>query len=355
MPINDKLKSGLIVLPLGLGSLLVFSLPLRVFESVEPRMYRVLILLVSYIIGIAAQYLLCSNLAPARVKSWMRRWAILCLGIWLVLMVLHDRWVEHGENWPKLYVVSGERTKDCKCATFAKDDRCMEAVRSNNRCIYCLSFDDADIRQCWGEQRIEYVATNLTTGYFFFGGSFGSVIGLLLLPTPPIRLFVSYRRKDSASLVLGQLAGALRDQFDDSVFIDEYSIKGGTKWRIRIRLNAETCDAFVVVIGPGWLDALKAKAAAGEEDWVKYEVETAIGRGVALVPLVFGGATVPGKKDLQGKIRELADTQAVVVSEGVLDLGGKDARVIDEVAFDKAMNELILCVLKARRRPRSDN
>ena len=170
-PHNSKRR--LAVSLLGFGTLLAFSLPLRIFEAVEPPMNRIHILLIGYILGILAQVFLFPSPASARLRGWMRRWALLCLGAWLVLLVLHGLWVAEGEKWQKIYVVSWEREANCECSKFVNDARCSAAVRSDSRCVFCLTFDVADIKQCWGEQRIKTVAGFLAGCYFSFGVSYG--------------------------------------------------------------------------------------------------------------------------------------------------------------------------------------
>lgn len=345
----------------GTGALVLLSLPFRL-DAVFGDLWFLIPIIVSCI-GAAAQYYLLPNPRIGAGRRWLLYWTLPCLCAWLLFWRLHSLWILDsceldgeavywreavvvGEHWQPIAVDESSEVTDCgACFSERQRQLCQESESSVCRCIECMSFDPAAIEECWGKQRIARARTWLAVSYLSFAASLGGAIGLALLPLPPIRVFISYRRRDSAALVLGRMAQALRSDPDWQVFIDD-KIKGGSRWRIDIRKNAETCDAFVIVIGPEWLEELKKRTAAGEKDWVRYEIETGIRRGVTLVPVVFGGAAMPSAADLGAGLDRLADIQAVDLNGAVTGEGGDT--VVDEEAFEAAMEEVILAVRKAR-------
>src|ERR687895_314791 len=77
----------------------------------------------------------------------------------------------------------------------------------------------------------------------------------------PFRIFISYRRDDSAGHV-GRLWDALRAGLEgqpgfseDQIFMDIDAIEPGVDFREAIRKALEASDVFLAVIGRGWLTA----------------------------------------------------------------------------------------------------
>jgi TIR domain len=77
-----------------------------------------------------------------------------------------------------------------------------------------------------------------------------------------------------------------------------------------------TADAFLVVIGRGWLNA---KNADGErrledpEDWVRTEISLALSGEAVVIPVLVGGAVMPGEADLPPELAPLADHHALTL------------------------------------------
>ena len=108
-------------------------------------------------------------------------------------------------------------------------------------------------------------------------------------------LFVSYRREDSAGFA-GRLTDALEQRFGvGSVFRDVDDIQPGEDFEAVIERRLHDAKAVLVLIGPGWL----AASAAGErrldhpQDFVRREIELALGSGRPVVPILVGGASMP--------------------------------------------------------------
>ena len=68
------------------------------------------------------------------------------------------------------------------------------------------------------------------------------------------KVFISYRRDDSADAT-GRLHDRLSTEFGaDSVFIDIDNIPYGVDFRKHLAEAVEKCDVFLAIIGDSWLD-----------------------------------------------------------------------------------------------------
>lgn len=126
-------------------------------------------------------------------------------------------------------------------------------------------------------------------------------------------IFLSYRRDDSGGYA-GRLADDLKQTFaGDQVWRDIEAIEAGADFVDAIGKAIGACSVLLALIGPRWLDA---KNAAGERrlddpnDFVRLEITTALERGVRVIPVLVGGATMPAEAALPEVLRPLARRQA---------------------------------------------
>ena len=114
----------------------------------------------------------------------------------------------------------------------------------------------------------------------------------------PNSIFVSYRRMDSND-VTGRIYDFLADHFGrEVVFKDVDSIPLGVDFRTYLNDTVGSCQVLVAVIGPKWLEVLQERLDQPAVDWVRAEIETALGRAIPVIPLLVGGARLPGAADL---------------------------------------------------------
>jgi hypothetical protein len=76
------------------------------------------------------------------------------------------------------------------------------------------------------------------------------------------------------------------------------------------------CDALLAIIGERWLDITDQKGQRrldDPNDFVRLEVENALARDIAVVPVIVDKATVPRPEDLPGSLEQLAYRQSAVV------------------------------------------
>src|SRR6516162_5902227 len=111
-----------------------------------------------------------------------------------------------------------------------------------------------------------------------------------------MKAFVSYRREDSRH-VADRIYDRLAAHFGkEAVFKDVDSIPLGSDFRRKLREAVEQCCAMVVVIGDRWLtltDKAGQRRLDDENDFVRIEIETALQRRIAVVPILVDGARMP--------------------------------------------------------------
>ena len=95
------------------------------------------------------------------------------------------------------------------------------------------------------------------------------------------RIFVSYRRTDSAAAA-GRLADALEQQFGkSSIFMDVDAIPPGVDFTSFLRKAVESAQVMLVVIGPNWLEASSGDGLPrlhNPHDFVRLEIEAGLSR-----------------------------------------------------------------------------
>jgi hypothetical protein len=131
-------------------------------------------------------------------------------------------------------------------------------------------------------------------------------------------IFVSYRRKDAAGHA-GRLYDRLRDQYGGKqVFRDVDYLKPGEDFVEALARAVEDCAVFLAVIGPDWHDARNERGERRLDDpadFIRLELETALRRGVLVLPVLVEGATMVQASDLPEPLQPLARRQAIELSE----------------------------------------
>src|SRR5881398_1493271 len=132
------------------------------------------------------------------------------------------------------------------------------------------------------------------------------------------KLFINYRRDDTAPYA-GRLYDRLIAHFgEDQVFIDIDQIEPGEDFVEAINRKVATCDIAIVAIGPNWLratDASGQRRLDDEEDFVRMEIVAALERKIRVIPVLVGGARMPGRHDLPEALAPLSRRNAIELSE----------------------------------------
>lgn len=111
---------------------------------------------------------------------------------------------------------------------------------------------------------------------------------------PPLaapRVFISYRHEDTAAWA-AHLGGLLRvDLGIENVFVDPDDRQPGAGTALEGRI--QTSDVTLVLIGNEFGGVTGGRNLADDDDWVRREIRLALTAKHDVVPVVFGGASVP--------------------------------------------------------------
>lgn len=131
-----------------------------------------------------------------------------------------------------------------------------------------------------------------------------------------MKIILSYRRADSAGI-----AGRIFDRFvghfgAEDVFMDIDNIPFGIDFREHIKNELENSDVVLVIIGLRWLTDAGVRRIDNENDFVRIEVETALQRGIPVIPVLVDGATMPLLGELPNSLRDLIFRNAATIDSG---------------------------------------
>lgn len=131
-------------------------------------------------------------------------------------------------------------------------------------------------------------------------------------------VFISYRREDSSGYA-GRLFDILSGHFGRSnTFMDLDGLQGGDDFTAVIEEKIRVSDVLVAVIGSHWLtvaDKNGTRRLDSPGDFVRLEISKALQRGIRVIPVLVGGATLPREEDLPEELRALCERQAVEVRD----------------------------------------
>lgn len=98
----------------------------------------------------------------------------------------------------------------------------------------------------------------------------------------------------------------------ERIFFASNSIELGHRFPVELVKAVEESEALLVVVGPRWAEVRGADgrpALEAEQDWTRREIQTALDRGILVIPVLVGKATQIDRAVLPEDLRELADCQ----------------------------------------------
>jgi len=126
-------------------------------------------------------------------------------------------------------------------------------------------------------------------------------------------VFISYRREGSSTFA-GVLYDVLCKNFPSGVvFKDKNKLLPGKDFREGINHAIDLAHTMLVLIDRNWLnmtDEKGNKRLCKEDDFIRYEIKTAIEKTKCIIPVLFDGGKMPGSADLPTDINKLCDFQA---------------------------------------------
>lgn len=129
-------------------------------------------------------------------------------------------------------------------------------------------------------------------------------------------IFISYRRSDSADIT-GRIYDRLVDDFGRGpIFKDVDSIPLGVDFKEYLDQKVGECQVLLAVIGPTWVDARDATGSRrldDPEDFVRIEIESALKRGIPVIPLLVRGAQMPAEDVLPFGLQKLVYRNGILI------------------------------------------
>ena len=132
-------------------------------------------------------------------------------------------------------------------------------------------------------------------------------------------IFLSYRRQDAAPYAR-LLQYQLSERFPDAhVFMDLDSVEAGLDFAEVIRDAVGSSSVLVALIGRQWAtvsDEEGRRRLDDPDDYVRFEVQTALERGVRVIPVLVDGARPLRQQQLPAGLHKLARLNALELSYG---------------------------------------
>src|SRR5215207_10499359 len=133
----------------------------------------------------------------------------------------------------------------------------------------------------------------------------------------PAGVFISYRREDAAPYAR-LLQYELRERFPEAdVFVDMDSIEPGSDFAETIQRAVSSCAVLLALIGRQWLtltDEEGQRRLEDPDDYVRLEIQTALTRGVRVIPVLVDNARALRHQQLPEPLAKLARLNAVELS-----------------------------------------
>lgn len=132
------------------------------------------------------------------------------------------------------------------------------------------------------------------------------------------RVFISYRRAEGEGIVHRMRAHMEKDLGSSAVFMDKQAIMPGDDFRTRILRELESCSTMLVLIGPAWADAQPGGGLArlhDPNDLVRLEIETALNRGIRVIPVLLDPVSFPPQSALPAPLHPLRQFQHQVLHQ----------------------------------------
>ncbi len=133
-----------------------------------------------------------------------------------------------------------------------------------------------------------------------------------------VSVFISYRRIDTSPYARSIHEKLLEHFHKENIFIDLEDIEPGVKFGTAIEKSLSRADAIIALIGKEWTTITNEQGNPriyDPEDMVRFEIATAIKLGKRIFPVLVGGATMPLEKELPDPLKELAQFNAIELSE----------------------------------------
>jgi hypothetical protein len=132
------------------------------------------------------------------------------------------------------------------------------------------------------------------------------------------KVFISYRREETAGHA-GRLYDVMSSRFGHANVFMDVDMAPGVDFVERIKDAVGGCHVLLVIIGPRWSTITNGSIAprlADPGDFVRLEVEEGLRRAdVSVIPVLVGGARMPGPSELPKELHPLSRRNALELSD----------------------------------------
>jgi len=122
-------------------------------------------------------------------------------------------------------------------------------------------------------------------------------------------VFISYRRDDAPSaawLIRNHLTQALGAE---TIFLDSASLQPGDEWEPALDQSVRSCVALLAIVGRAWVSPRLHEP----RDFVRFEIQTALDRGVRVIPVLVDAAAMPEPEKLPDGLKVLPGRQWIKI------------------------------------------
>jgi formylglycine-generating enzyme required for sulfatase activity len=130
------------------------------------------------------------------------------------------------------------------------------------------------------------------------------------------KVFISYRRDDSAGYAHAIHSRLLQHFSKDQVFMDVDTMEPGVNFVRAIEQAVGKCDVLVALIGKRWAGSEPGGTSRFDntKDYVRLEVSTALARDIRVIPVLVDGMTMPNEDSLPPPVQPITQRNAIEIS-----------------------------------------
>lgn len=130
------------------------------------------------------------------------------------------------------------------------------------------------------------------------------------------KIFISYRRDDSAGYAHAIHSRLIEHFSTDQVFMDVDTVEPGVDFVRAIEKAVGECDVLVALIGKRWMGGEPGGTSRldNTKDYVRLEVSTALARDIRVIPVLVDDMAMPSEDILPVPLQPLTRRNAIDIS-----------------------------------------
>src|SRR5262245_11800925 len=130
------------------------------------------------------------------------------------------------------------------------------------------------------------------------------------------KIFISYRRDDSAAYAHAIYSQLVQHFSKDHVFMDVDTVEFGVDFVHAIEEAVGKCDVLVALIGKRWANVKNGSKSRLDDpnDFVRLEISPALARNIRVIPVLVDGMSMPSVDTLPHPLKPLSRRNAIEIS-----------------------------------------